>query len=1159
MKQAGFLVLGMVSVLGWLGGPFAASGQEAAKELVIVCPRDASPLEVLASREVCRYVYLRTLKLLPIVASGGLPQGGGGGFVVARKDRPIVAALAADAAVKTAVAALEPQQYLLRTLESSGRRFVLIAGGDDVGTLYGAYRLAECLGVQFYMHGDAVPDARVPLEVPRLDEQGKPLFSIRGIQPFHDFAEGPDWWNLDDYKAIISQLPKMRMNFIGLHTYPEGGVGPEPTVWIGQPGDVGEDGKVAFAYSSRWLNTMGSGGWGYEGKKTGDYTFGASQMFEHDAYGCDVMIGCCPRPTTPEASLEVFERAGALLRGAFTHAHLLGVKTCVGTETPLIVPGAVRGRLAEAAGGEKARWARPLGGKVTVSPAPVAGTDDSIVYQSVRWDLNGYQLTLPNGTYGVTLKFAEAAHDAPGKRVFGVKIQGQRVIDKLDIFAEAGRNKALDRTFKDVKVADGRLNIEFVRVVESPCIAGIVVEGDAFRGKLNCGGGACKDYLGDGGPLPLGPADIQKLYEGMFLRIARTYPIDYYWLWTPEGWTWGGAPDAEVQATIEDLKLAVAAAKKVNAPFTLATCGWVLGPPKDRAMFDTILPKDMPFSCINRDVGKAPVEVGFQNVRGRPKWAIPWMEDDPNLICPQLWAGRMRKDAADALKYGCTGLLGIHWRTRILGPNVSALAKAAWDQSAWSKPQPPPAEGPRKEGPVGGLPAAFPNNPITGTDDAPLYQTVRYDVSAYRLPLANGKYTVTLKFCEPHYKEAGKRVFSVTLQGKAVIDKLDIFAKVGQNKALDYAFNDVEVANGWLDIDFVHEVEFPSIAAICIEGPGGKKKVNCGGGAYKDYAADWPPSGPAPAQDRFAPVGDFYLEWATAHFGGEVAAQAARIFERIDGRLPMPSTWINGPGGIGPDGRPLEKIYEAYAFVDELEALRPQVKGGGNLERFDYWLSNFRYMKAIERVKNAWARFNQAMKEVNDLKDAAARADLAEKKALPLRRELVQACGEVSRHLLATVTTPGEMGTVSNWEQHTLPGLLTRPGEALAGVLGKPLPADAQPSATYSGPPRLIVPAARGSVQAGEALNLKVIVLADKPPQKLALYWRLMGRGDFAELPLDHVARGVYRVKLPAQAPDVTAVEYYVKAVLDGGETLHFPASAPAISQTVVVTPAPEG
>jgi hypothetical protein len=61
-----------------------------------------------------------------------------------------------------------------------------------------------------------------------LHELGKPLFDRRGIQPFHDFPEGPDWWNVDAYKANIGQLTRLRMNFLGLHTYPEGVWGPSP-------------------------------------------------------------------------------------------------------------------------------------------------------------------------------------------------------------------------------------------------------------------------------------------------------------------------------------------------------------------------------------------------------------------------------------------------------------------------------------------------------------------------------------------------------------------------------------------------------------------------------------------------------------------------------------------------------------------------------------------------------------------------------------------------------------------------------------------------------------------------------------------------------------------------------------------------------------------
>lgn len=931
---------------------------------VIVAAEGASYAELLAAKEVRRYLYLRTgtLAQASLLAPTASPAPDWTEMIVlATKVRPLIGA-ATDAATATAVNGLGPQEYLLKTLETGGRRVLLIAGGDGPGTLYGAYRFAEHLGVRFYLHGDVIPDAKRSAEIPKLDERAKPLFDMRGIQPFHDFPEGPDWWNVDDYKAIISQLPKLRMNFIGLHTYPEGGPNAEPTVWIGPADEIGDAGKVKASYPSSYQNTL-RGNWGYKPKKTSDFSLGAAELFDRDAFAADVMDDSCPQPQAPQACNDVFNRTGDMLRAAFQHAHLLGVKTCVGTETPLTVPKALRERL-----------------------------------------------------------------------------------------------KAAGKDAKDPKV-------------------------------------------------------VAELYEGIFRRIAAAYPLDYYWLWTPEGWTWGGAKPEQIKATMDDLATAVAAAKAAGAPFKLATCGWVLGPQSDRALFDNVLPKDMATSCINRQVGKDFVEPGFAKVTGRPKWAIPWMEDDPNLSAPQLWVGRMRKDAADALRYGCTGLMGIHWRTRILGPNVSALAHAAWDQAGWNTepPVPPaPPEPAKKEGPDGGNAAPFPNNAIAGTDDPTLYQTVRYDVSAYHFALPNGKYTVVLKFCEPHYKEAGKRVFGVKLQGKPVIAGLDIFAKVGQNKALDYTYPDVEVTNGWLDIDFVHEVEFPSIAALSIEGPGDKKKVNCGGPAYKDYQADWPAAPAGPAKNRFLPTADFYRDWAAAEFGPEIAETAAKIFETIDGRLPEPSTWTDGPGGLQPNKRPWEEMVKVYSFVTDFERLRPWVKGAGHRERFDYWLFNFHYMLATEHLKCLWAKGDkEAMKE---------------------------ALGEVYECLLPIVSTPGELGTVANWEQHILPTLKLELDKA------------------YRGPMRVIVPTVRTAVGQGETLNLKVIILAPKPPKEAAVHFRPLGVGAYTKAPLTHVARGVYSVKI---APPVnTDFEYYVEATPEAGNAIRWPATAPAMCQTVIVAPA---
>lgn len=984
-------VLCATAATGLLPGR-AASAAPARPVMSVAYAPDAGPQERLAAREVRRYLYLRTGLLPQLRQSDDLPDGDL--VVVAVRGRPVLQKAAGDELLGR-VRKLGEQEYVIRTVARDGRRVVVVAGGGPAGVLYGAYRLAEHLGVRFYLHGDVVPDARMKPRLPDIDDTGKPLFNLRGILPFHDFPEGPDWWSLDHYRSVISQLPKLRMNFIGFHTYPENGVGPEPGVWIGLPKDIGEGCRVEFSYPASWMNTL-RGNWGYSAKETGDFVFGASQLFDRDAYGPDVMKGMCPEPTEPEQCNRLFRRAGLLWKGAFDWAEDLKVKTCVGTETPLTVPERVRGRILE-------------------------GTD---------------------------------------------------------------------------------------------------------RKKLN-------------------QSDVLRLYKGMFRRIAQAYPLDYYWLWTPEGWTWQGASDEQVQTTVDDLHTAYDAIKAVDAPFTLATCGWVLGPPQNRALFDEELPKEMPVSCISRQVGHAPVETGFADVEGRPQWSIPWLEDDPALTSPQLWVGRMRKDAVDSLDYGCTGLMGIHWRTRCLGPNVLALAQAAWHQGDWDREAPP-----KEEGAVGGNHAGF-SQPIEDTEEDPLYQTVRYDVSAYHLDVPNGTYRVTLKFCEPHYGEGGKRVFGVSLEGRRVIERLDIFEKVGKNRALDYRYDDVKVTDGWMDVKFHYITEFPSIAAIVVEGDEATKKVNCGGGSYGDYAADWPPN-PDASPDRYLACDDFYRDWAATQFGPRAAEPVAELFTELDGHLPRPSTWVGGPGGLQPDGRPWAEVKDEYAFVEELAALRPRVEGAGNLARFDYWLNQLRYMRSVARVRCLWAEFNGAMKAVEAEEDAAARKKLARSRALPIRRELVAEVERVYRHLLAHVSNPGELGTVANWEQHILPPVLENPGRKLAEYLGEPLPLAATPSQEYDGPTRVIVPTKRTLIERGEDLDVKVMVLSEGDVERAVLRWRSMGGGgSFRTVALEHVNRGVYTAHVP-EAATGGSFEYYVEAAA-GGELARFPATAPDRAHTVVV------
>jgi hypothetical protein len=207
-------------------------------------------------------------------------------------------------------------------------------------------------------------------------------------------------------------------------------------------------------------------------------------------------------------------------------------------------------------------------------------------------------------------------------------------------------------------------------------------------------------------------------------------------------------------------------------------------------------------------------------------------------------------------------------------------------------------------------------------------------------------------------------------------------------------------------------------------------------------------------------------------------------------------------------------------------------------------------MREMAHLECLWAEYNAAWEAVKKLPDEKARADAAERTLIPIRERMVSGLKDLYRYLLATVSNPGELGTVANWEQHLLPALMHRPGEELQKTLGKEIPPPARLPRDYDGPPRVIVPTVRTVLVPGEALNLKVIVLAKDRPAEAALYWRELGEGEYAAVPLQNVARGVYRVTCPETNKDL---EYYVKVIVNNGE-IYFPPTAPLTSQTVVRT-----
>jgi len=491
--------------------------------------KDADKQIELAAIELQRYIYMRSGQLIPIH------------MIEKEKDKTENTILLT---VENKNELLNPdfkteQDYYLLSKPKENSLFII--GSSPIGTLYGAYQYIEtALGIEFELQGDIIPDEQIAdIPLTGFDKKYSPSFKLRGIQPFHDFPEGPDYWTMEDYQAIVTQLAKMRMNFIGFHTYPEkepfgGWDRAEPNVWIGLPDEFNSDGTVNAAYPVLHANTNDST-WEYFPVMTSKYSFGANQLYDNDVFGTDFMKNTSKWPHTDEENIHIFNSMGKILNNTFSWAKDLGISSCLGTEIALTIPNQVKDR---------------------------------------------------------------------------IRSQG-----------------------KDPASREAR----------------------------------------------------KEVYKGIFSRIKATHPLDYYWFWTPEGWTWEGENKIQVEAVEADFAIAQEALQEVKADFQLATCGWVLGPAHDRTAFDKLLPKLWPFSCINREQGFTPVETGFKDMEGRPKWQISWIEDDPALTIPQLWAGRVRKDAYDAYRYGCDGFMGIHWRTMGLSPIFKSLTDAGWNAASFDE------------------------------------------------------------------------------------------------------------------------------------------------------------------------------------------------------------------------------------------------------------------------------------------------------------------------------------------------------------------------------------------------------------------------------------------------------------------------------------------
>ena len=106
------------------------------------------------------------------------------------------------------LAPLGPEGYRIKSAVANGRRLLVVAGLERVGTLYGAYDLLYRLGCRWFAPGDLHEDVPRLNTLPDLDVTGRPSFIARGFLA---------WENRGD-KEFLLWMARNRLDYMHVTT-----------------------------------------------------------------------------------------------------------------------------------------------------------------------------------------------------------------------------------------------------------------------------------------------------------------------------------------------------------------------------------------------------------------------------------------------------------------------------------------------------------------------------------------------------------------------------------------------------------------------------------------------------------------------------------------------------------------------------------------------------------------------------------------------------------------------------------------------------------------------------------------------------------------------------------------------------------------------------
>ena len=118
------------------------------------------------------------------------------------------------------------------------------------------------------------------------------------------------------------------------------------------------------------------------------------------------------------------------------------------------------------------------GGTTNSTSSPISGTSEGTLYQTERYGSYKYEIPVTNANYSIKLHFIEMYQTSAGSRQFSVTVEGEPLIQDIDLFDQVGKDVAYDVIAPLVMVADESLTIELTPQIDNATISGFAIYSD---------------------------------------------------------------------------------------------------------------------------------------------------------------------------------------------------------------------------------------------------------------------------------------------------------------------------------------------------------------------------------------------------------------------------------------------------------------------------------------------------------------------------------------------------------------------------------------------------------------------------------------------------------------------------------------------------------